>query len=563
MSHILSSEKFTQKEKKILSGHFSNTDKNVFAITTPRQVDRGALMSRYSRTAKGMRRVFLDEFLADQTRGEKFYERVLAEYGDDSVAELGEAQIAIEGLSNIAVKTIQDRRIGLSYLEKSSRYVAWNKKQSNGTFMFYREPTIMSSRYADVYEESCNVSFETYSDAVEPMIKYIRELYPIEMYRFKDSTIHNSNQINEKPFDKLTDESDVKSAKIIYNGSTKAKALDMLRGLLPASTLTNVGITGNGRAFEYLLAILGSSNLKEEQDLAHRIRTELQSVIGAFVKRYDGKYGDEMRKYVASIDNTAQKSSARCGIIFAFDKNTLRTKLSNSNTTTRLVEYESESKAINKIVASILYDYANGTSYQSVMYNVKSKMPTEQKIRIIDKFAKLRSNRRHRPPRAFESTSYTFDLCNNFGMFRDLHRHRMLTLHRQLLATNHGYDIPSLIKQTEVHKSYKEALDNTKNAFDTISKKYPHHAQYVVNFAYRYPYLIKMNLREACHVIELRTIPQGHADYRRVAQQMYLQIKRVHPALCRIMKFVDLKEYDLERFESEKRTVEKKHKANL
>ena len=130
---------FTPEETEILSGHFSNTDGNVFAITTPRQVDRGALMSRYSRTDKSMRRIFLDEFLGNQNRGEEFYDRVLLEYGDDSVAELGEAQIAIEGLSNIAVKKIEDRRIGLSYLEKSSRYVPWGRKE-NGRYRFYRDP---------------------------------------------------------------------------------------------------------------------------------------------------------------------------------------------------------------------------------------------------------------------------------------------------------------------------------------------------------------------------------------------------------------------------------------
>ena len=119
-------EKFSNYEKKKLLKHFSNINDSVFAITTPKQVDRGALMSRYSRTDKNMRKVFLDEFLKNQNRGEEFYKRILLEYGDDSVAELGSAQIAIEGLSNIAVKKIEDRRIGLSYLEKSSRYVSWD-----------------------------------------------------------------------------------------------------------------------------------------------------------------------------------------------------------------------------------------------------------------------------------------------------------------------------------------------------------------------------------------------------------------------------------------------------
>jgi len=248
----------------MLLDHFSNADQPVFAIITPKQVDRGALMSRYSRTDKSMRQVFLDEFLKNPNRGEEFYNRILLEYGDDSVAELGEAQIAIEGLSNIAVKKIEDRRIGLSYLEKSSRYVIWDKK-INGKYKFYCEPTIMHSKFADSYLKACNLDFDVYSKNIQPVITYIRE-----KYTFKDS-----RDGKEKPFSKLKLDGDIKTANIIYRGSTKAKALDILRGLLPASTLTNVGITGNGRAFEYLLTILFSSNLQEERNLASKIKCEL------------------------------------------------------------------------------------------------------------------------------------------------------------------------------------------------------------------------------------------------------------------------------------------------
>ncbi|WP_299292219.1 FAD-dependent thymidylate synthase [Nitrosopumilus sp.] len=532
---------FSIKEKKILSDHFSNTDGSVFAIITPRQVDRGALMSRYSRTDKSMRKIFLDEFLKNKSRGEEFYNRVLLEYGDDSVAELGEAQIAIEGLTNIAVKKIQDRRIGLSYLEKSSRYVAWNKKEK-GKYRFYRDPDLMKSKFGDLYEEACNFSFDVYSKNIEPMVNYVREKYPIEKYSFKDST-----DGKEKSFSKLKVEGDIKSANMIYKGSTKAKALDILRGLLPASTLTNVGITGNGRAFEYLLTVLGSSELKEEQELASKIKKELDTTIKSFVRRADDKYGKAFQKYLRDIKKKSISVSKQ-----------IKAK-PVKGTITKLVDYESEKNAIDKIITSIIYEQSPSTSYQNISSQVK-KMTITKKEKIIKDFAKLRTNRRHRPSRAFENVYYTFDLCNNFGMFRDLHRHRALTLERQLLTTDHGYNMSNEIKILGIEKEFKECMDNTKNAFEKIRKKYPEQGQYVVNFAYNYPYFMKFNLREACHLIELRTVPQGHVDYRRVAQQMYHQINKVHPKLSQIMKFVDLKEYDLERFESEKRTEEKRKK---
>jgi len=532
--------KFSIEEKKSLSNHFSNTEDNVFAIISPRQVDRGALMSRYSRTDKSMREIFLDEFLKNKNRGEEFYNRVLLEYGDDSVAELGEAQIAIEGLSNIAVKKIEDRRIGLSYLEKSSRYVMWNKKE-NGKYRFYRDPEIMKSKFADMYEDSCNFSFDIYSKNIEPMVNYVREKYPIEKYRFKDAA-----DGKEKLFSKLKNKSDIKSANMIYRGSTKAKALDILRGLLPASTLTNVGITGNGRAFEYLLTILGSSDLKEERDLASKIKKELDTTIKSFVRRADDKYGKAFQKYLKDVKNKSR----------LITRNEIK---SNPiiGSVTKLVDYESEKIAMDKIITSIMYEQSPSTSYQNILQQVK-KISKENKIKIVNEFIKIRTNRRHRPSRAFENTYYTFDLCNNFGMFRDLHRHRALTLERQLLTTDHGYNIPNEIKILGIERDFKDCMNKTKETFEKIRKKYPEQGQYVVNFGYNYPYFMKFNLREACHLIELRTVPQGHIDYRRVAQQMFKQINKVHPNLSKIMKYVDMKEYDLERFESEKRTEEKR-----
>jgi len=534
-------EKFSSSEKKILLDHFSNTDDSVFAVTTPQQVDRGALMSRYSRTNKSMRRVFLDEFLTNEKRGEEFYTRVLIEYGDDSVAELGAAQIAVEGLSNIAVKKIEDRRIGLSYLEKSSRYVTWNKKE-NGNYKFYRESKIMKSNFANAYIDSCNLDFDVYSKNIEPMITYVREKFPIEKYSFKD---YNGK---EKPYSKLKNDNDIKSAGIIYRGSTKAKALDILRGLLPASTLTNVGITGNGRSFEYLLIILFSSNLEEERILAKKIKRELESTIKSFVRRSDDKYGKALQNYLQNIRKTASKFSKK----YAHG-------IAPKNGLTKLVDYESENSAIDKVTIAILYEQSPGIPFHKIRADIK-KMSRSKKNQIINSFVKLRKNRRHRPPRAFEMVNYTFDLINNFGMFRDFHRHRVLTLERQLLTTNHGFKMPKEISILGIDNDFKDCMYKSKEVFDMIHKKYPEQAQYVVNFAYNYPYFMHLNLREACHLLELRTVPQGHVDYREVAQNMFKEIKKVHPNLSRIIKFVDLKKYELERFESEKRTEEKKRK---
>ena len=534
---------FSNSEKESLLKHFSNVDDSVFAIISPRQVDRGALMSRYSRTDKSMRKIFLDEFLQNENRGEEFYNKVLLEYGDDSVAELGEAQIAIEGLSNIAVKKIEDRRIGLSYLEKSSRYVSWDKKV-NGEFKFYREPQIMDSRYADKYLEACNLDFEVYSKNIQAVINYMQEQEPIQNQKFR-----NSKGIDVL-YSNLSGEDEVKSATRIYNATIRAKALDILRGILPASTLTNVGITGNGRAFEYLLTILYSSGLEEERKLAEKIHRELNTTIKSFVRRSDDNHGKALQRYLGDI-------KTKSGLL---NKKYLSAK-GRKNFLIDLVDFEPQKKAEEKVISAILYEQSNGVSFRDILAQVREIKKAERK-KIIKIFASLRQNRRQRPPRAFEMAEYTFDFLTNFGMFRDFHRHRVLTLERQLLTTNHGYVIPDEIIQLGIKKDYDECMYKSKEVFDLMKSKIPEQAQYVVNFAYKYPFFMKLNLREAVHLIELRTVPQGHQDYRKVAQEMYKAINKVHPSLSAIIKFADMKSYKLERLEAEKRIEEKRKKLS-
>ena len=534
-------EAFSREEKEILKQHFSNTDKPVFAITTPKQVDRGALMSRYSRSDKGMRRIFLDEFLKNPNRGEEFYNRVLLEYGDDSVAELGEAQIAIEGISNVATQKIEDRRIGLSYLEKSSRYVVFDQK-INGMYKYYREQTIMNSKHADRYLEACELDFDTYHKHLESMIKYVQEKEPVDVMMFRDS--ESGSDVH---FGSLKNQKDVDTAKRIYTSTTRAKALDILRSLLPASTLTNVGITGNGRAFEYVLSFLYGSQLEEERKIATMLHDELNLVIPSFVRRANDRYGKALQEY---FDKTQ-------GAVKTLVEKYLSNVPIQSREHLSLVDYEHNETAEVKVASAILYEQAEGHSLEQVNEIARS-LTVEERRKVIDTYTSYRTNRRHRPGRAFEVVDYTFDLLTNFGIFRDLHRHRVLTLERQLLTTKHGYDTPAEIIELGIEKEFGDCLYKTREVYEQIVNEYPLQAQYVVNFAYRYPYFVKMNLREACHLIELRSVPQGHPDYRKIAQKMYRLIEQVHPNLANGIRFVDLKDYALERFDAEKRKEMKK-----
>ncbi len=537
---------FTDEEKSILKSHFSNSDRAVFAITTPRQVDRGALMSRYSRTDKTMRRIFLNEFANNPMRGEEFYQKILLEYGDDSVAELGEAQIAIEWISNIAAKKIEDHRIGLSYLEKSSRYVAFDRKV-NGLYKYYREKKIMASPYADQYIQACDYTFDTYSKNIQPMQKFIKELKPIEHFHFFDSI---SKQ--EVSYGNLKSSTDIESARRIYEATIRAKSLDVLRAILPASTLTNLGITGNGRAFEYLLSTMFASDLTEIKLLADQLYTELNKIIPAFIKRANDKYGQSLQKYI---------TDTKKAISIIAQQYLTGIEIDSSPQNVKLLNYEDNLDAEVNVASAILYDSTVGHSLEKIIHHIRSA-PEYERHKVIQTFTKFRNNRRQRPGRAFEMTEYTFEMFTNFGMFRDLHRHRILTMERQLLSTKHGYDIPPEIYGLDILKDFKDCMYKSHEVYEMIDKKMPEEAQYVVNFAYKYPYFMKINLREACHMIELRTIPQGHHDYRTVCQEMFRQIKNVHPILASGIKFVDLNTYELERFGAEKNMDKKKRGIN-
>jgi thymidylate synthase ThyX len=536
-----SKDSFSSEEASILKVHFSNIDKQIFAIITPRQVDRGALMSRYSRSDKTMRRIFLDEFINNPARGEEFYQRVLQEYGDDSVAELGESQLGIEWISNIAAKKIEDQRIGLSYLEKSSRYVAFDKKVCN-VYKYYRDNNIINSKYGDQFINACDNAFETYSKSISLIEKFIAEIQTINDFRYYDS-----KSKFEKRFDRLTDSEDIDAAKKIYKNTIKARTLDILRTLLPAATLTNLGITGNGRSFEYLLIKLYTSPLQEIRNLAIELNKELDSIIPSFIKRANDKYGKLMQTYFTDTNIAVSKLANKYLKGVNYTKNNL----------VRLVDYTDNLDAEIAVASAILYEQAKGVSLHDVKTIVKN-LPQKNRHEILKIYTKFRKNRRHRPGRAFEMTEYVFDMFTNFGMFRDLHRHRILTIERQLLTTKHGYDIPSEIISSGLEKDYRDCMSLCNDAYTNIAKTMPYEAQYVVNFAYRYPYFLKMNLREACHMIELRTTAQGHPDYRYVCQKMYQDIKKVHPILAKGVQFVDVNEYSLGRFDSEKKADKKK-----
>ncbi|MCX8174895.1 MAG: FAD-dependent thymidylate synthase [Candidatus Micrarchaeota archaeon] len=530
-------ESFTEKEKAVLSRFCTSTESDCFVLINLPEVVKGALFSRYSRSPKSLRRLLLDEFIlnpesgfADMVGGEpsgqslaaatqkaeEFYERVLVGYGDDSVAELGGAHLACENISNLLTKLMQDSRIGISPLEKSTRYVYFDQKDEKGQYRYLREQKIMQSRFSDEYLRVCDFLFETYSSLIPQVAKMQQEKFP------------RPDGLSERA----------------YLATIRAKVCDILRGILPASTLTNAGFFGNGRAFEYLLAKLYASPLSEAQSLARLAQQELSKTIPSFVKRADDRYGRQLQQYIRENREAVSRLAAKYGKL---------QEAKEEPPSVVLVDYDSEAE--EKILAAILFANSHA-SMEEAKKQAAALLPQERQ-QLLSAYIGNRQNRRQKPGRAFEMPYYTFCITANFGIYRDLHRHRILTQERQLLTTRHGFDMPKELVEAGLDGKVREAVAAADELFGRLSASMPYEAQYVVPLGCRMRWYVRMNLRQCYHFCELRSMRQGHPDYRKVAQEIHRRISSVHPSLAAGMKFVDYESYELERLEAEKKTDRK------
>jgi len=544
----MSEELFSPSERDRLGIYFTNLDRSVFGLRLPQEV-AGALFSRYSRSAKGLRRVFLDEFIGEMgafhgpaepdvtealKKARAFYDRVLVGYGDDSVAQLGGAHIACEGISNVAAKLLEDARIGIAPLEKSTRYVRFDQKDRQGDYLFYKEPRLMGSPYRQAYLDLMQLLFDTYAKQIDPMLEFIRSQLPIKAVELKHpKTGHIMTYEETTPHPELQ-----KSAEAAYRATVRAHACDVLRSYLPAATLTNVGLFGVGQSFEYLLTKLYTNNLTEARQLAASMQTELNRLIPSFVKR--SRFSDYLADTHQIIESTSHHLTGGIPI--------------DPVEQVTLVDFDREAE--EKIISAILYPHSRQSLGQ--LRRLVNGMPTSERARVLDEYISRRQSRRDKPGRAFENVYYTFDIIGNLGIYRDLHRHRILTQEAQGFSTFHGYDTPREIEEIGFKASFDQCMVKAAALYEKIHRDFPSEAQYLVPFAYRVRWYMKMNLREAVHIAELRSMPQGHPDYRIIAQDMWRKISQVHPTLASYANFVDWKTYRLGRLQSEMRTEYKK-----
>jgi len=520
-------EEFTPDEAEILRRYFTNLDGPVFALVNLPEVVKGALFARYSRSPKSLRRLFLDEFVGDldiagdQTidatvglrRAEELYDKVFFEYGDDSVAQLGGVHLACEQASNLLTKVLEWGRL-MSYLEQSTRYIAYDNR-IGGRYRFHRDPEILGSPLGTRYVGDMDRLFDTYASLVPTMAEFFRERFP----------------------------KDPSDSDFVYRQAIRAKAFDALRGILPAASLSNVGIYGTGQGYEQLLLRMRAHPLPEARAYADLMLTELRKVIPSFLKRVDlSDRGVAWSTYLATSRTEMSDVATRL----------LGDHPSDDAPLVRLVDFDPNAEV--KLVASMLYPHSQLPEEQ--IERLVQAMSVEERLSVVRAYVGERSNRRHKPGRALERPTYRFDVLADYGAFRDLQRHRMMTIEWQALSTRHGYTRPEAVDLAGQTPAFDEAMQRSADLYDALVERFPVQASYAVSLAYKVRFSMHLNAREAMHLIELRSAPQGHPAYRVVAQEMHRLIAEHagHHAVAEMISFLDRSpEPSLERLEAERR----------
>ena len=530
-------ESFTAAEAELLSAHCTNLDRPVFALVDLPETLKGALFARYSRYPGTLRRLMLDEFSADladenatpeqsapadpssesgpagspPTRAEQLYERIFLGYGDDSVAQLGGAHIACEWVSNILTKILQRPRLA-AYLEQSTRYIAYDAPMPDppGGYRYYRDPQL-----GPAYTAAMDELFGIYAAGIPVVSAWAEREYP-----------------------RAVDEPAAAHARAI-----KAKALDLLRGLLPASSLSHMGIYASGQTYEQLILHLLAHPLPEAQRYGAMILEAVQAVMPSFVARVTRPdRGGEWISYLESRARAGQHWAQRLG---------LDASATDTGPSVRLSHVDGDE---DDLLCALLFESTAAPEAETRLA-VQSLSADERSAMLVGLVGE-RANRRHRPGRGFEAVRYRFEIVADYGAFRDLQRHRMLTVQWQALTPDLGADVPEQVQLAGAGEPYRRALEVSRREYERLSDAgLGGAAPYALCLGYRMRFVLDLNAREAMQLIELRSGREGHPSYRAVAHEMHAQIAAVHPAVAGAMRHVDVEtEPRLERILSEMRT---------
>jgi thymidylate synthase ThyX len=515
-----------------IAPYVTDTQKPVFCLRNLPEEVVAVLFAYYSRSRDDLRtnlaKLLSDEELAmhahaapsqgagegeglefAQSKAREFHEKWVVGYGHASVAEHAVAHVALEGISIVASKAVEDTRLA-AFTEKSTRYVLFDAKS------FVPLDGALPRDLAETYSATARALIDLYVSLYEPTVQRIKQRVPVAQGQTPRA----------------------------YEAAIRAQACDVLRYLLPAGVRTNVGMTINGRALEHLLKKMNGSALREVRSLAVDLRQQASVIIPTLLKYV------EPSEHRTEAHTRVRQALAQTGISVQTDSGAAPSARPCGSAApsarpcgSDVLRVHHDEDALARVVAAMVYEQSQG-DYRSVQQQVASM--SEADLRRVWESYVAQRGKFDAPLRALEHTSYTFDVLLDYGAFRDMQRHRMQTQTVQRLGMHDGYEIPAAAHDLGLESTMRDALDRATEAWSRIARTHPDEAQYVVPLAARTRYLLTCNLREVFHMVELRSARQGHVSYRNVAQQMWQCVRDVHPWAAASMR-VDLQDYQTAR----------------
>lgn len=490
----------TDAGKEYLDSVVTNSSGNVYVFNENLSpITIAAAMARLSRRGDDMRITILDEFAGKLGKDGKLLQRVITAYGDDSVQQLAGIHLVIENASNLLTKKLEWGRLA-AYLEQSTRYIYFDQKDEKGRYR-YHMPKALDKKTKQQYKKTMDTIFDLYSEMVHKLTDYVTD---------------HSN-VPEKDRD------------MAFKGAVRAQACDAIRPVLPVATKSTVGIFASGQALESLIMHLQSDELLEAQETGKHILNEARKIVPMFLERADKpERGGAMVAYRATT-HRAVKELAETALPANHSV--------DAGDPVTLTDFWPRNEL--DLVADMLYEHSS-LPLKDIKEEVAS-WPYAKKQSVFQTYMGERLNRRMRPGRALEKAHYSWDIVCDYGIFRDLQRHRMVDdLAWQSLTPRYGYDVPSLVEEAGLSDAFERCFDLSLELYSQLQAAgYALEAQYATLLGHRMRWKITYNAREAFHFHELRTSPQGHPGYRKLVQQMHEKLAEVHPMTAEAMKFVN------------------------
>jgi len=482
-------------------------------------------MAKYSRSSLSMRESLKE---ISSQRAEQFLNTFYFQYGHRSIADLAHLAFAVERLSLLAAIVLVDEQ-RWDGQERSTRYQNFRKSS------WFMPEFGADANAANAFRQSVEASFAAYHEVADGALESLKARVP-------------------RPDDMKPE---------TWERTLKARAFDVARYLLPLATNTSLGQIVNARTLENQVSRLLSSEFAEVRQLGETLRVAASGAAW-------NVHGDEFAKLQQEIAAIDPALGERAAALLTREVKTAPTlvKYASPNeyaiaTKRELRQAAAELLRNEPIEAAPAVDLIGGDETLEVelattlLYGA-SHHPYRQIRRIVDQLSEARRNEiialgaAHRGKhdellREFAAgQALRFDILMDIGGFRDMHRHRRCVQILQDYTHHHGYELPPDLEESGPEASlaprYRKAIESAQAVYAELSINHPESAQYALPLATRKRALFKMDFAEALYISELRSAPQGHISYRRIAWEIYEAVRKQHPSLAPYFRTTDVRE---------------------